>query len=501
MSGGEQASTVTVVPSGRDAAAIAAALRREAPGLAATSGQALTIDWPTDFSLDTGTEDIVTEVLREHAPTSLAYTFGGADREPVQPSAVTLKPESGGGVVCDLDTDTGKPADLARALKRRLPLAATQLAGKSVKVNVKGSGAVSRTVRRALRAELEAAGVSGARLIDHGDEDVLLPLLLSIEPTEGALRITLTPAGRNDEQIERAAGRELDNAEIPDGAVIHLCGGDHAAVTAALIGHGVGRILLEGAGDRQVHPPLFEPAARDGDSLTLSALQGEHAAADPLPQLERELPAELKAQGDLKSAEVTLVWPNGSAEEGPAKRAIEMLIGTEPAAVYFDEGDGMPMQVYPDLPEPVEEELPEPVEELPEPVVEEASPTPPAAPQEPQVVVLGRRDEGEAGMLLLGVDWTQTDEGRATVEAALQAMSGDFAGRRVLVVFRAGGQDRAAPDQRPLAQLVQKVVTQNAAALLFYRIPARPAAPHFEVVQSSLEQLAVGSLVRDPRRG
>lgn len=504
LSQGETASTLTVDPAGRTDQAIAAAMRREAAGLAPAAGRPLTIDWPAGFPLDSTIEQSMAEALAKHAPSSLAYTFGGTDREPVQPPGVAVVTGGGGAVICELDTDAGKPADLARAIRRRLPQAAADLAGQRVEVRVEGSGALSRTLRRALREELDSAGVAGARLVDHGAEDVLLPRLLRFEnASEGVVRVTMTPAGRTDAQLESAVARELETADLPPDATVHLLGGDHAAVIAGLVAGGAARVCLDGAPERQVHPSLFAAPSRDADMLTLVVANGPAAAADPRSQLERELPP--LVESGVAGISVTLVWPGRAAADALVARALEMILAHEPAMVFFDDGDGLPLQVHPDLPEPEPE--PEPQLESasqPEPELQpESAPhpqDPPTPSDAPQVTVLGRLDDAAPPMLLLGIDWTQSDAGRAAVEAALTTMISDLSGRRILIVFRAGGRDRAAPDHRPLVQIVQRIVAPAAAALLFYRTPAAPAAPHFEVVHSTLEQLPLGSVVGDPRR-
>lgn len=206
----EDPATVTVDPAGRGRAGLLAALRREAPGLSRTDSLPVTIDWPAGFELDEEIERAFEDALAPFSPKSVSYTFGGQDREPVRPAALTLSRDATGGLIYDLNTDTGKPSDLVRAIERRLPAAMSELAGQQLAINIQGSGAMSRSMRRALHDGLQAVGVAGARLIDHGTAEVLLPhLLASEEDGDSGLRLIVSDAGRDDEDWNRAFEDEL----------------------------------------------------------------------------------------------------------------------------------------------------------------------------------------------------------------------------------------------------------------------------------------------------
>ena len=76
----------------------------------------------------------------------------------------------------------------------------------------------------------------------------------------------------------------------------------------------------------------------------------------------------------------------------------------------------------------------------------------------------------------------------------------DLEGRRVLVVFRAGGSDHQGPADSSLVQAVQRALIPKAAALLLYRSPGARSPAHFQVVHSNFPELPQGMKVRDPRR-
>lgn len=467
---------LTVTPEDRSPAALRAAFRRESPGLAAdVAGRPVTVDWPGNFVVDDDLEnECILGDLARHEPRSIAYSFGSQNREPVQPSPVTVRRKEEGGEtvgLVQLDSDAGRPGEVMRAFERRFRRAREELGKGRVDVEVLGSGLITRTMRRSLQEQLSAAEVEDARLVVGGVREVLLPRLLTFEELSGTeFRVQVTPGGRDAAQVERDAAAELEERGLEHAATVRVARSPHElAVVAALVAHGAARVFLESAGGACVHPALFAAPEREGDDLVLRATP-RLDTDDLLRQVGHELPAILSAADALGEVRVTLVWPDAVAPyAGALARAIDLVVAAGPAVLLVDSGEGgRPRQVYPE-------------------VVRE------------WVTLLGRRDEAEPPLSLLGVDYTAAPDDIAAIEEKLSGMGEVVDGRRVLVVFRAEGADVAAHDAHPLARAVRTSLEPRVRSLLFYRDAGRPEGPHFEVVYSTVDGLAVGTRVRDPR--
>ena len=474
VAGDGGAATIGVEENGRGHAALVAAFSREVAGHAEQlSGQAVTVDWPAGFGVDADLERACVQGgLVPLQPASVAYSFAGGEREPVLPAPLTLRATDvggGPGSVVELNVGSSKPAELIRAIERRLR-AVGDLVGQRVEVHVVGEGSVSRTVRRALRDGLEAAGVAAALIDDHGSRQVVLPRLLTAEPIEGGeVRITARAAGRDDDQVGAAAKVELAELEVGSGARVRLAGAAaQDALLAALVEQGVEAVVVDGDDGVQLYPPLFTAPERDGGAVTIKAgAVGADAAL--LRQVERELPSILADLGDMGGIEVTLAWPGAAGPDvAPVARALELMMANPPDRLMLTTGDGPPDQLHPEVV---------------------------YAP----VGVLGRRDAGSPPMLMLGVDLIKAAKAITAAENALTELAADLEGRRVLVVFRDGEVDAAAPAEHPMVRAVRARLESLVAALLVFRPAGRAGPSHFEVVHSALEGMVVGIKMRDPR--
>lgn len=98
-------------------------------------------------------------------------------------------------------------------------------------------------------------------------------------------------------------------------------------------------------------------------------------------------------------------------------------------------------------------------------------------------------------MVIIGID---TDDGEGAA-AALAKIGEDLAGKRVLIVFREDNREVTAAVDNPVVQATLSTLNDAAKAVLVYRQRTRRAPAHFEVTSSSLEGLAVGTRMRDPR--
>ena len=207
---GDDAGLVEIRPAGRDRKGVLDSLAREAAGLSRTSGLAVTIDLPADHSLDTELEAALLAALAPHSPATIACSFGGDNREPLAPAALEISPGPDGQLTIAIQTDAGKPAELVRAIERRMPTLSDKLSGADVTLQVTGDGAVSRSMRRTLLQQLELAGVGFARLLDQGETVVLLPHLLSHASDDGGSRaVTVNEGGRSPEQLAQDLDSEL----------------------------------------------------------------------------------------------------------------------------------------------------------------------------------------------------------------------------------------------------------------------------------------------------
>lgn len=460
---------------GRSPAGIAGAFVREVEALDhAIAGRKVSVDWPADFEVGSDTEDVcIGRALAAHRPARIACTFGGEDREPFRPEPLAFREEAGVRVI-RLDTDTGRPIELVRAIERRVPRHAGELKGSHVRVDVAGSGAVSRTMVRSLRDAILRAGASRLEIDDHGTRDVLLPPLLQIE-ADGArtFRILADPAGRDAAQVQAAMQRELDAFELPAGATVRVAASPLAGelVETLVRSRGAARVLLDGEPPVQVHPLLFEAPDRTPGSLTLRANPGDDEAT-VLAQVDHELPPVLEAQPDLGGVDVLVVWPGGTEPRSPAlERTLDVILGTGPKKLSLDTGDGRQQQLFPEV--------------VPD-----------------WAIVIGKKDDATPPLVMIGIDRGEGEAHTANVMAKLEQLAPDFDGRRVLLTLRDGDRELPITDTDALAATLRAWLEPKVPAILLHRGRDRASrTPFFEVVHSTLEALPVGTKVRDPRPG
>ncbi|MCA3010308.1 MAG: hypothetical protein INH34_18190 [Phycisphaerales bacterium] len=265
--------TLRLQPNGRTTAQTLAALVAEAPAhAAACKGKAIVLDWPAGFALDAEAGKALCEVTGALQPAALACTFGGDLREPFVPDPCAFA-QDGATTTVTLDSEAGKPAELLRAIDRRLPGKLAELHGKSVRVQVGGSAALSRTLLRGVCTTLEHAGVARLEVVDGDTVDVLMPTLLAVHKQPGGLRVEARLEGRDAAQIERAVERSLAKlaTALPSlaGAAVTIVwpGADGASPHVArlldlFVGKQADKVLLEaGAGKaQQLHPkPVVAP--------------------------------------------------------------------------------------------------------------------------------------------------------------------------------------------------------------------------------------------------
>jgi hypothetical protein len=103
-------------------------------------GQELTFDWPVAKAIDNSLQNM----LIGAKPASLSYSFAGEDREPICPAPVSFRTE-GDHFICELNSESGKPVELVRAMQRHLPT--QDLTDKKVDMLIQGEGVVSRIPR------------------------------------------------------------------------------------------------------------------------------------------------------------------------------------------------------------------------------------------------------------------------------------------------------------------------------------------------------------------
>jgi len=521
---------IQIRPDRRDPAAVRAAFQAEVSALAGViQGAAVTLAWPAGMELDDDLEQDCLAAVTAHSPTAVAYTFGGKDREPALPLPLAFHTDSGGDVVVDLDTESGKPAEIVRAAQRRLRASRDELGGKRIVLHVQGGAAVSRTLRRTLRDEFEALGATAVEVIDHGESDFLLPRVLELAIHGPEVEATLTPGPRNSEQTLASLRTELSETKLPKDAVVTLRGGvDAAGAAVAFAKAGASTVRL--ADGTRLHPPVFA-AQIDGAEWHLEA--GEPASDEAAALAVREVTALLSQHGDAP-ATVTIVWPNASPDDAAVAQTVDLFRTAACEAVYFDDGGGLPLQVHPESqPEPAPEPQPasgaeaateaatgagetasaaDELEELP--LLEEADGTPapaaaspatpapeialPAAGAAPLVQSLGTRSEGPHPLTMLALSWSGDDVDAAAAADALARRAGAVQNHRVLLVPVQDGVQVDAGRYPAVVHAAHRALGASAGALLVYRT-ARGRADHFAVVASRLDTLPRGARLRDPR--
>jgi len=505
-----------VQPHGRERAAVLAAIAAELPAHSAMlAGATVVVDWPAGFALDAEVDALLAKVFAGAARG--ACTVAGDLREPFHPLPLRASGDATQRRI-ELDTDAGKPPELVRAVERRLPAIAATLRGSAVRLVLQGAAAPSRTLLRTLVAAIETAGCTRLEVEARGADgkpslDVLLPPLLTISQDQSGVRLAAVAGGRDAAQIGLALARELDAAALAKGCHCTVSTSSAtAALVAALVARGAGKVLVDGPSLLQVHPPLFAAAERKGAQWSVRATPGAEEAM-LTRQLEAELPALLAKAGRLQGAEAVVVWPGaGDPPAGAVADLVAKLVAQGVASVELDAGDGRPFQVHPPVPEL---ELVEEVEAAPAATVAAAAPVaaaPVAAAASAAAVPVGdallrvllRRDESVPALLVLGVE-AGADAGgvdanhAAAAMAQLQQHLPRFRGRAVLLVLQHQGQDVPLRRAQPFATQLAQAVATTAAATLVFRGPDAAGRSHFQVLQSTLRALPVGAAFGDPR--
>ncbi len=469
-------------------------------------GKPVVIDWPAGFVIDAEVESgAIATAAKVLGAKRISCTIGGDQREPFVPPPFTVASGDGGAQIVKVDVDAGKPPELLRAFDRCLPKIQGAWRGQSVRIEIVGETAPSRSLLRTLCGAVEAAGAMRLEVRDHGNVDVLLPAMLTLTRVDATtLRVAALAGDRTAAQQEAALARELDGAELAGVKVVRVVSSPlDDKLVAALINKGVATVVLDGAAPVRVFPALFAAPEIKGHTpksktVTLRAAPTGDAAAD-VRQAERELPALLDVCRDRT---VTVVW----AGELPAAIVARLVAGGV-ATLLHDAGDGATLQVHP------------PIEAIPaEPeaasVTRSAAPTP-AAPARTSstaagpsavgsapgglVTVLGRRDEAVPPLAILGVAAGDDAAHATAVEAALAAMSPAFRGRAILLVLKNGDADVPVRSDSEFAQMLRRVVSSSSAATLVFRGPDAQGRPHFQVVHSTLRAMPIGGAFGDPR--
>ncbi len=464
VTGGQGAATIRVDAGGRDRSEVlakfGAEIEREADAL---RGRALTVDWPSGYMLDEEIEQVaLDDSLRALDPKSVHFSIDGEEREPFFPNPIEMTVD-GQSCRCEIDTDAGKPVELVRAMDRRI--GGSRLDGATVNVLIRGDGAVSRTMRQRMRELFGDAGVAFARLDDRGETMVLLPSLLGIETGDAGTRITIDASGREEGEIEADARKEIEAAEIGEGATVTVVDSERAEmVTPILKELGCAEILLErDRGTVLIHPALLT-LEQDGKSATLTATPTTDDAG-ALAQFENEFAGMTCL---MEGVDVTLAWGDGASIDTPSiARAVELLVEASAAKVSVARAGRNPKQVHPKV-------------------------------ERKFVEVIGRRDAGDPPMSMIAIDCGEGADDIPEIQSALATHAKDTDGRRVLVVFRDHGNDVALPAGDAVVTAVCAALEGSTKALLVYGDGDMGA--HFTVMRSELEALAVGTRVRDPRQ-
>ncbi len=487
---------------GRDRAGVAVAFARECAGLRdSLKGRQLAVEVPDDPVADAA---LVDELLRNAVallqPKALLRVVGG-EFEPVWPSPFTLGSDGAVRTV-RIDTDAGKPAQLLAAIERRMPAALVGFRGAAARLQFIGQAAPSRSLTRTLVSLLETAGVQRLEVDDHGAIDLILPPLLRIGGTApGEVRVAANAAGRDPAQVEAALQRELTGIAWQDATVTLVDSPLTERLVAVAIARGAAGVLLDGREPVQLHPRLLAQQ-RTGERIELRAAPGADVTM-VARQVARELPSLLAAAGDLAGCTIAVSWPGaGVPATGPAATLLAEVIARGPAKLLLNAshgwashgwaghgragdgragdgragegwagegwaGDGW-RQVFPEV------------------VLD-------------YVVVLGRKDDGAAPLLMLGIDDGDAPEHQQRVLARLQSLADQMVGRRVLLVGRTTTGERALGDDEPVLAAVRAVVDPVAAATLAYRGHDRRGRPYFQVVHCGGGELAIGTAFADPR--
>ncbi|MEO0481705.1 MAG: hypothetical protein AAF196_19735 [Planctomycetota bacterium] len=469
--------TIRVQPGKRDHSGVREAFDRELDRMAqAVEKRTVVVDWPEGYPLNDSLQALSLSSLAKRKASRVSFTFGGEHREPMAPPPLQLS-ESGDQRVLEIDTDAGKPPELIRAIDRHLRTEGSKLSGKPVEVRVQGSGAVSRSMQRSLRDQTAQAGAVRCVLVEQGQSSYLFPSMLAISEVVGGTAVDVDLAGRDAEQVARALGDELQDADL-DGKNVMLTPSDHdAAICAAIVQKGAATVSLGGPNPRRLHPSMMTASTEDG-TLVLSVTPAADEAAD-LASLHDALTDVLATTEAIQETNIRVVWPEATPVYNRAEQPkllselVTQLLAKGPASLWIQAG---------------------------------AQPALPVSPrgQGGGIRLIGERSSAEPPLSLIGLP-PKTEEAVATLGYELLTEGPSFSGHRVLITFPESlpveGKD--APTEKSIdkdstiAQIIDHVLGSSTAAVLLRQ---NDDEKHwFEVVSSNHEALPIGLRVKDPR--
>ena len=462
-----------------------------------TAGKDVVVDWPEDFALDADAIGALEDATKAMAPHRLACTVHGDAREPFLPAPVHFGADGDVQTVV-VETESGKPKELQRAIDRRLPGELARLKGQAVRVVAHGDVPMSRTLRQNLCGAVAEAGPARLELSEGGAVDVLLPPMVSVTEAGEGLTIGCDVDGRDEAQQRRAVARELEGVEVALKCVTVEESSAAQLVADYAMEQGASQVLLGGAAPVRLHPPLFEVVEKKGKQARFVVEPTGDAAMDAR-MVDAELPGRLEAAGMLAGATVTVSWPGGAADGDAVGKVVAALRDKKASKVLLDCGEGEPVQVHPD---PQPEPAPEAAAPAPEAAAPAAEPAPAssgATSSEGMLTVLARSDAAAPPMVVLGVAAGDDEAHLTALVGELEQHLARFTGRAVLLVPRRDGADVPVRRATPLVQLLAQAFPQTAAATLVFRGPDDQGRDHFEVLHSNVAELPVGVAFADPR--
>ena len=494
---GEEVSLL-VTPNGRSRGAVLSAFASECLGLQeATAGKDVVVDWPTGFDLDAEAAAAVERAAASMAPRRLSCTVSGADREPFLPPPVHFG-DDGDCKLVIVESEAGKPKELQRALDRRLPAALAGLQGASVRIDVRGGAALSRTLRQNLHEAIESAKVARLEIAEGGDVDVLFPRLLEVTKSDSGVVISCELNGRSEDQLPRTIARELDGVEVALQQVTIHDSVAARAVAEHVLALGAATVLLDGDAPVRLHPPLLEALEKKGKRARLCVESTGDDAMDAR-MVDAELDDRLKAAGVLVGVTVTVAWPGGHDASEALEKIVSGLRKKKASKVLLESGDGEPAQLHPQAaPAPVEPEPSAPA--APPADAQSAAPSRAEPSGQSLLRLLGVRDDSAPPMVVIGVADGDDDNHMNEVAAELQGSLDKLQGRAVLLVLQRDGQDVPVRRVTSLFNVLAQIVPQAAAATLVFRGPDEQGRDHFQVLHSADGGLPVGAAYADPRK-
>lgn len=500
---------------GRSRAAVLSAFEREcAEHHGDAHGKHVVINWPQDFALDAEALKSLEAVMTKLSPRRLCCTIAGDSREPFYPEPVAFGVDGETQTMC-VDTEAGKPRDLQRAMDRCLPANVSLLRGQSVRVDIVGDGAVSRTFRQNVCTAVAEAGAMRLEIVEGGEHDVLLPPMLAVTEGEAGLSVSIVIDGRDEAQQRRALIRELEGVAVALQSVTIASSSAAQAVGDYVLEQGASRVVLDGVEPMQIYPPLFESAKKKGKEARFVIEPTGDDAMD-LRMLVVEMPARIKEAGLLVAVTATIVWPGAAADHAGVAVLLAALRSKNASTIKLDNGAGDAVQLHPEpKAEAVTPQLTaedgEPSEVPATAAVTSAKATPASSdraaavlPPKPAaegalVTLLGRLDESVPPIVMIGIAAGEDAAHIAAVEAELQSHLPRFGGRAVLLIPHQDGADAPVRRQTSLAVMLGRVVPEGAPATLVFRGPDAQGRSHFQVLHSSLQGLPAGANFGDPR--